>query len=242
MRAFRFRPIPFVATVLLVALGVSLGQWQDRRAAGKIAVQKQIDAGAHAAPIALGAAPVDAAAAEHRKVSATGEFVAAWPVLLDNRPQEGKGPGFYLLMPLRLAGTDTHVLVARGWLPRPAGAAGVKPAFATPSGAVTVTGVARATLGKVMQLGSAPPVKPGAILQNIEVAQFAQASGLKLQPFFIEQTDPVQPGEPLVRDWPAPSLGVEKHQGYAFQWYALAVMALLFFVITGFRRGPNPDQ
>ena len=26
--------------------------------------------------------------------------------------------GFYLLMPLRMAGTDTHVLVARGWLPR----------------------------------------------------------------------------------------------------------------------------
>jgi cytochrome oxidase assembly protein ShyY1 len=29
------------------------------------------------------------------------------------------------------------------------------------------------------------------------------------------------------------------HQGYAFQWYALAVMALLFFVITGFKRDPN---
>ena len=242
MRAFRFRPIPFVATVLLVALGISLGQWQDRRAAGKLAVQEQIDAGEHAAPLSLYAAPLDAASAEHRKVTATGEFVAGWPILLDNRPQEGKGPGFYLLMPLRLAGTDTHVLVARGWLPRPAGAAGLKPAFDTPTGTVTVNGVARATLGKVMQLGSAPPVKPGAILQNIEVAQFAQASGLKLQPFFIEQTDPVQPGEQLVREWPAPSLGVEKHQGYAFQWYALAVMALLFFVITGFRRGPKPDQ
>lgn len=242
MRAFRFRPIPFVATVLLVALGISLGQWQDRRAAGKIAVQEQVDAAAKAAPLALGGALVDAGAAEHRKVTATGEFVASWPILLDNRPQEGKGPGFYLLMPMRLSGTDTHVLVARGWLPRPAGAAGLKPSFDTPGGTVTVSGVARATLGKVMQLGSAPPVAPGAILQNIEVAQFAQASGLKLQPFFIEQTDPVQPGEQLVRDWPAPSLGVEKHQGYAFQWYALAVMALLFFVITGFRRGPKPDQ
>lgn len=242
MRAFRLRPIPLVATVLLVALGISLGQWQDRRAAGKLAVQERIDAGANAAPIALGATRVEAAAAEHRKVTATGEFVARWPILLDNRPQEGKGPGFYLLMPMRLAGTDTHVLVARGWLPRPAGAAGLKPAFDTPAGPVTVTGVARGTLGKVMQLGSAAPVKPGAILQNLEVAQFEQASGLKLQPFFIEQTDPVQPGEQLVRDWPAPSLGVEKHQGYAFQWYALSVMALLFFVITGFRRGPKPDQ
>jgi len=237
MRAFRFRLIPFIATVLLVALGVALGQWQDRRAAGKIAVQQQVDAAARAPALVLGSALVEPAAAQYRRVSATGEFVAAWPVLLDNRPQEGKGPGFYLLMPLRLAGTDTHVLVARGWLARPMGPAGLKPAFDTPAGAVTVTGVARASLGKVMQLGSAPQVAPGAILQNIDVAQFAQASGLKLQPFVIEQTDPVQPGEPLLRNWPAPSLGVEKHQGYAFQWYALAVMALLFFVTTGFRRG-----
>jgi surfeit locus 1 family protein len=41
----------------------------------------------------------------------------------------------------------------------------------------------------------------------------------------------------MVRDWPAPSLGVEKHQGYAFQWYALSAMALIFFVVNGFRRG-----
>jgi cytochrome oxidase assembly protein ShyY1 len=30
---------------------------------------------------------------------------------------------------------------------------------------------------------------------------------------------------------------VEKHQGYAFQWYALAAMAVIFFVVNGCRRG-----
>ena len=42
--SFRFRPIPFVATVLLVALGVSLGNWQERRAAEKIALQAKLSA------------------------------------------------------------------------------------------------------------------------------------------------------------------------------------------------------
>ncbi|MGZ8358810.1 MAG: SURF1 family protein [Telluria sp.] len=238
---FKFRLVPFIATVALVALGVSLGQWQDRRAAGKTAIQQKLDARSAAAPLALGARLLPLDAAEYRKVSATGEFVAGWPVLLDNRPLNGRA-GFYLLMPLRLAGTNTHVLVARGWLARPMAAAATLPAFDTPAGTVTVTGVARRSLGQVMQLGDAPKVAPKAILQNLKVAQFARASGLALQPFFIEQTDPVQPGDKLLRDWPAPSLGVEKHQGYAFQWYALAVMALLFFVITGFRRGPKQDQ
>jgi len=32
---FRFKLIPFVATVLLVTLGIQLGNWQERRAAQK---------------------------------------------------------------------------------------------------------------------------------------------------------------------------------------------------------------
>ena len=101
-------------------------------------------------------------------------------------------------------------------------------------------GIVKASVGHIMQLGTPEQVRPGAIVQNIDPAQFAAASGLQVQPFFIEQAGPNADG--LVRNWPAPSLGVEKHQGYAFQWYALAAMALLFFVITGFRRGPNPTK
>jgi cytochrome oxidase assembly protein ShyY1 len=228
-----------VATVLLVALGVSLGNWQQRRAADKIALQHKLGERGAGAPLALGPELVAAAPLEYRRVRVTGEFVGAYPLYLNNRPQDGRA-GFYLVMPLKLAGSDTHVLVARGWLPRnSADAAKIAP-YATPAGTVTVEGIVKARVGHVMQLGTPEPVKPGAIVQNIDPAQFAQASGLKLQPFFIEQGGPGADG--LVRDWPAPSLGVEKHQGYAFQWYALAAMALLFFVITGFRRGTNQDK
>lgn len=238
---FRFRPIPFVATVLLVALGVSLGQWQDRRAAGKIALQQTIAARGAGAPLQVGAEPLTPEQAELRPVLVTGEFVRDWPLFLDNRPQQGKA-GFYLVMPLRISGTRMHVLVARGWLPRYTAEHNRLPSFGTPAGTVTVTGLAKGALGRVMQLGEPAPVRPQAILQNLEPAQFAQASGLAVQPFFIEQSGPAPAGDALVRDWPAPSLGVEKHQGYAFQWYALAVMALLFFVITGFRRGTKQDD
>lgn len=237
--SFRFRPIPFVATVLLVALGISLGNWQERRAFEKIALQHKLTERAAAAPLTIGAAPLEAAPLEYRHVTVTGQFVSSYPVYLNNRPQDGRA-GFYLLMPLKIAGSGMHVLVARGWLPRNAAEAGKLPPYATPSGTVTVDGIVKASVGHIMQLGTPEPVRPGAIVQNIDPAQFAQASGLQLQPFFIEQAGPNADG--LVRNWPAPSLGVEKHQGYAFQWYALAAMALLFFVITGFRRGPNPNK
>ncbi len=238
---FQFRTIPFVATVLLVALGVALGQWQDRRAAYKTGLQQLMAERGAQAPLVLGPALLAAESVELRPVSVRGEFVPGWPLFLDNRPQNGKA-GFYLLMPLKISGSDTHVLVARGWLPRYTGQHDRLPPFDTPGGTVTVKGLAKASMGRVMQLGEASPVKPNAILQNLDPAQFAQASKLTVQPFLIEQSAPATPADSMARDWPAPALGVEKHQGYAFQWYALAVMALLFFVLTGFRRGTKQPE
>jgi surfeit locus 1 family protein len=237
--SFRFRTIPFVATVLLVALGIALGQWQDRRAAGKIAMQEQLAARALEAPLLL-VAQAGPVPTPYQRVRVTGSFVREWPVFLDNRPLNGRA-GFYLLMPLRIEGSDQQVLVARGWLPR-TGEYGRLPPFDTPEGRVTLEGIVKDNIGRVMQLGTQIPLTPKAIVQNVGVDQFAQASKLALRPFFIEQTDPVQAGELLVREWPAPALGADKHKAYAFQWYALALMALLFFVITGFRRGTKQDD
>ena len=235
---FRFSTIPLVATVLLVALGIALGNWQQRRADYKAGLQAQLTQRASEAPLVLGPALAAPGDMEYRRVTISGEFVRGWPLFLDNRPNAGRS-GFYLVMPFKIAGSNTHVLVARGWLPRDPRAYGRLPAIQTPAGTVTIEGRVRASAGHVMQLGKAAPLTPGAIVQNVEVAQFAQASGLRLQPFFVEQSGAPapDPGDALVRDWPAPALDIDKHRGYAFQWYALAAMAGLFFVITGFRSG-----
>ena len=231
---FRFRWIPFIATVLLVALGLALGQWQERRAAQKVALAARLAAGNSAAPLLLGPQPLAAEAVELRRVTVTGQFVPGWALYLDNRPYQGRA-GFYLLMPFRIAGSGMHVLVERGWLPRNTAAREHMAPYATPTGNVTIEGIARQNAGHVMQLGRAPALRPDAIVQNVDIGELAAASGLALQPFVLEQHGPSD-GQ-LLRDWPAPSLGVATHRGYAFQWYALALMAFLFFVLTGFRRG-----
>lgn len=236
---FRFRTIPLVATVLLVALGIALGNWQERRAAQKTALQARLTERGAGAPLVLGPALTPLAPMEYRRVTVHGEFNPGWAVFLDNRPQQGRA-GFYLVMPFKIAGSDTSVLVARGWLPRDAEHDRL-PRFDTPAGPTTIEGVVTASPGHVMELGTPAPVRPNAIVQNVDVAGFARASGLKLQPFFVEQTGPSRPGETLVRDWPAPSTGVERNKGYALQWYGLALMAFLFFVMTGFRSGTKHD-
>lgn len=240
---FRFRWIPFVAMLLLVTLGLSLAQWQQRRAEEKIARAARLEAGNLAAPLALTAAPllpVDAEAIEYRRVTVTGHFVPAWTVYLDNRPYKGQA-GLHVLTPFRIDGSSMHVLVAQGWLPRNNADRTHIADYTTPTGTVTIQGIARLNAGHVMQLGTAAPLAPQAIVQNADIAQLAQANGLAFQPLLVEQTGPVS-GTLPVRDWPAPDLGADKHRGYAFQWLALALMAFLFFVFTGCRRANNSSR
>lgn len=231
---FAWRPLALLVTVLLVALGIALGNWQAGRAREKLALQAQLAAAARQPPLQLdGATLAQAGQLEFRRVQLFGHFLD-WPLALNNRPYHGQA-GFYLVLPFELENSRQHVLVARGWLPRNAADPLQLPPSQTPKGRVRIEGVLKSSLGHIMELGTAAPLKPGAIVQNLTPAQFQQASGLATAPFFIEQAG--QQADGLVRDWPAPALGVEKHQGYAFQWYALALMAALFFVITGFRRG-----
>lgn len=230
---FRFRLIPFIATVLLVALGVSLAQWQTRRAAEKIGMAAQLSAQQSQAVLDLKTLVAHPEQMEYRRVRVKGEFLEDWPVYLDNRPHNGVA-GFYLLMPFKIAASHLHVMVARGWFARNAGDRTIMPSITTPHGLIEIEGIARNDIGRVMQLGAVTPPTPHAIVQNLDIAAFSTASGLKMQPLVVEQTGAASDG--LARDWPLPSIGVERHRAYAFQWYALAAMAFLFFVVTGFRR------
>ena len=229
---FQFRWIPFLAAIIVLAIGGMLGNWQTHRAAEKIAIEHNIVERNAQAALDLNK-PFISNDIEYRRVIAEGVFVAGWPVYLDNRPYQGKA-GFTLLMPLRLSHSNSVVLVARGWFPRDAAERTRLPVIPVPSTSVQIEGIVRRTAGHVMQLGQAANLEPGAIVQNLEPAEFARVSRLPLQNFIIEQTSDT--GDGLVRDWPRPSSGVDKHRGYAFQWYALAATALLFFLVTGFRR------
>ncbi|WP_307172442.1 SURF1 family protein [Massilia sp. 9096] len=233
-----------------MALGVLLGNWQTRRAAEKTALQSRLDVRRAAPPLVLGREAVDPAAVEFRRVIVTGEFVPTWPVFLDNRPNGGRS-GFVLLMPFKITGADgatnKYVLVERGWLPRRAEYGSV-PAFSTPAGPRRIEGIAVLRPARVMQLGAPAPLHPGAIVQNAEPSDIARVTGFDFQPIVLEQTGAdIAAGAangagstPLVRNWPAPGVDIARHRGYAVQWYGLATMAFLFYVITGFRRASKP--
>lgn len=229
--SFKFRWVPFFATLCVVTLGIVLGQWQTSRAQYKEALATQLHTRQTLPPISLGADIVQSADATYRSMRVQGEFVKEWPVYLDNRPYQGR-PGVYVLMPFKILHTQTYVLVARGWMPLQSRT--TKIVLNTPEGIQTIEGVAQPGMGRVFELGVQTNLAPQALVQNIDVNALAQATKFFMQPFVLLQLQGVSDG--LVRDWPQPSDGVDMHRGYAFQWYALACMACLFFIVTGCRR------
>jgi surfeit locus 1 family protein len=230
---FRFRTIPFLVTIALVALGVSLGNWQIRRAAEKTALQATLHARMTQAPLTLDGGPVDPAALAWRRVIVSGAFIPNWTLFLDNQPLAGRS-GFILVAPFRIAGSNRVVLVERGWAARDPAAHDRVPQAPPPAGVQMIEGMATVRAPRAMQLGAPAPLTPGAIVQNLDPAGFARASRLDVLPVMVEQTGGSTPA--LVRTWPGPDIDVGRHKGYAFQWYALAAMAFIYFVITGFRR------
>ena len=209
-----------VATVLMVALTFSLGQWQLRRAAQKEALQAAIDTQKRLPALdgrALTAIE-NIADVLHREAVLQGTWQSAHTVYLDNRPMDGK-TGFWVVTPLALAGSTQSVLVQRGWVPRDFNDRARLPEVRTPEGLVTVAGRMAPPPSKLYEFDGAAQ---GRIRQNLDLAAFGAETGLSLLPVSLLQTGAASEG--LLRDWPAPNTGVDKHYGYAFQWFALCAL------------------
>jgi surfeit locus 1 family protein len=225
--SFRPRAWAFAAAVAACAAGVALGNWQARRAEEKRVLGAQLDQGFKAPPLEIPAMEIDPRNYVMKHVAARGRFVDEHTVYLDNKLRRGQ-PGYEVVTPLRLDGV--HVLVNRGWVP--AGKSREQlPKVAAPGGEVRVEGLALARLPHALELG---PSAPGKVRQNIDLPAFERETGLRLQPIVIEQHSPAPDG--LAREWPRPDVGIEKHESYALQWYSLAGLAVVLFIVLSFRR------
>lgn len=226
---------PALIVLIVVAVTVRLGFWQRDRAHQKEALQARIERFEQASPISLDDRRPALAEVEFHRIVARGRFVPDSTVYLDNRLYNDQ-PGFYVVMPLKLE-TGGYVLVNRGWLPRNVQQRGVIAPYRTPSGVVTIEGVARADASRAFELGQGGSAPHQLIRQNLDVASYAAEIGLPLEPFVLQQTNDTADG--LVRDWPAPDTGVERNYGYMVQWWGMALAALAFGLYAARRAARN---
>ncbi len=230
--------VVLMATIVAIALTGRLGFWQLDRASQKTALQAALDARSIEPALderTLARLPEAADAQHFRRVVLHGRWLADRIVFLDNRQMDGR-VGFFVVTPLVLA-TSGVVLVQRGWAARDFADRTVLPQVTTPTTPVTIEGVVAPAPSRLFEFADAGS---GAIRQNLDFASFGRESALELLPLSVLQNDSAGAApDGLARHWPPPATDVQKHYGYAAQWFAMAVGIAFLYVWHRFIRPGN---
>lgn len=215
----RFWLLTFVACSM-VALTFSLGRWQLNRADYKLNLSESVSSRGQQPSLDQNTmvSSSDQSVNLHRRVTLQGQWMSAHIIYLDNRPMQGK-PGFWVFTPLKLSGSTRMILIQRGWVPRDFFDRNRLWPVQTPDGLVEVTGRMALSPGKLYDFKGE---EFGQIRQNISIERYRLETGLDLLDAFVIQTGEQSQG--LQRQWDSPSTGVDKHHGYAFQWFALSAL------------------
>jgi surfeit locus 1 family protein len=229
------RGLMLAAALLAVALTARLGFWQLDRAAQKQALRAAIEQQGALPPLAATELAADAGAAvlqHHRRIEVTGRWLPRFTVFLDNRQMAGR-PGFFVVTPLLLAPGDA-VLVLRGWVPRDAQERTRLPQVPADDGPVHLLARVAPPPSRLLEFSAD---EAGPIRQNLDPDAYSREIGVALRPVALLQLGPEggshrdgpSPGG-LLRDWPVPAPDLQKHHGYAFQWFALSTLIAGLYV------------
>ncbi|MEM1176556.1 MAG: SURF1 family protein [Pseudomonadota bacterium] len=207
---------PYFIGFTVVAILASLGLWQISRGMDK-------RAGLDAYSSAEGHTWYEQGDAirPFQQVRIRGAYDSERQLLLDNMIVDGR-VGHYVITPLRLEGSDSVLLVNRGWI-----APGESLAEQ-----VSVDESGRTVLGRVGQLPRAgvrmgDPFEGSIGWPRHAVYPLAEeVAELLDEPLarFVLLMDEDQ-ADGFVRRWEPEEMSASRHFGYAFQWFAMAAMA-----------------
>lgn len=211
-------------------LTLNLGFWQLNRAREKQTYQDLIVQQAQLSALdatALSNNMGNMTTVLHRQVSLTGRWLNQHTLYLDNRQMNGK-PGFFVITPFEfetIPSSETRtILVQRGWVARNFMDRARLPDIHTEPGRVSIVGRIALAPSKLYEFNGD---EIGKIRQNVNIAGLEKEFNLKLLDFSVLQIDSEKASankDGLLRQWLQPNLGIEKHHGYMFQWWALSAL------------------
>lgn len=230
---YRFQPrlIPALAVLALLALFIHLGLWQAGKAE-QGAVQKALyEARSKHPPFPIGAGLVNPESLVYAHVAVRGEYEAAHQFYVDNQVVNGR-PGVHVVTPLKIEGGDTRILVNRGWAAW--ADRRTPPHVETPSGILEINGIAVTPVRQEYWLMPDRREAWRELWTTLDMKRYLEETAYPVQPVVIHLTSASQ-DDGLVRNRPQPEDKVSMHQGYAMQWFGMAVALLGFYFIASFR-------
>ena len=229
----------WLLTTLLVLLAaavmVGLGFWQldrllGRRAANALIAQRRAEPAVTIT--ADNAAELEAGALAERRVVVAGTWDYDREVVVRGRSYEG-APGYHLLTPLRIDGSDRAVLVDRGFILYTEAGPEQRRAFRKgPRGEVEGLAHEPRTSGEA---APAPAPIRGAFIDvwpRADLVSIGRELPYPLLPVWAEQL-PVPDNTDFPRADPDLALDDGPHLGYLLQWWSFALILLAgYFVLA----------
>ncbi|ABI55653.1 SURF1 family protein [Alkalilimnicola ehrlichii MLHE-1] len=233
---YRFRPglWPTVAFLLLLPVLLGLGFWQLDRADQRQAAVDALAEGERAPVVQLDREQPAYDTVRHHRGQATGEPVVDRVFLVDNQVHQGRH-GYRVLQPFRLSGSETVLLVDRGWV-EAAEARSELPAPEWPSWGVLVEGVIDSGPSVGLRLGE-PAEEHARWPRRLQYLDYDYVAGELDRPVvpYLLRLSPEHPAA-LIQDWSPTVLPPERHRGYALQWFGLGLALVVIWLVVNLKR------
>jgi surfeit locus 1 family protein len=228
----RVRDYVFSAFALgFIVLTSSLGFWQLRRLAERRVQNEKVISRLAQPPVPVRELTRDSAAFHYRRVLLNGVYDYAHEIRIADRIRNGS-PGVNIITPLRIAGTDTAVLVNRGWVYSPDGLT-VDLSRWREADSVNATGYAR-PLFKPFPGSPVLPGRPDAF-RWVDVTAVRSRIPYPVYPMVIVLEGDAAAHAHVPPRIPPPPLDEGPHRSYAIQWFSFAIVAAAgtFFFLRG---------
>ncbi|WP_423896086.1 SURF1 family protein [Candidatus Pelagadaptatus aseana] len=209
-----------------------LGFWQLERAEQKHQLQAELDRQRHL-PALTADQLFTQSNTRYRRIELHGVLDNDHSWLLDNKIRQGQ-VGYEVISPLQLPSGET-VLLNRGWLPAPrlrSELPGI-PNIARP---IHVTGFLHQPSDNPMVREQDGDEGWPRRIQQIDIAVLYQQLGLEPSLPFLLRLDDSSDGA-LVTQWQWLNNSPAKHQGYAVQWFSMAIVLVVALVFANSNLG-----
>ena len=214
-----------ILAISFAALSISLGFWQLRRLSARRTANALLASRRFAPEVPLDSLPADTATAHFRRVRARGAYDYGNEIVLTLRGRNGS-PGVNLFTPIRRAGSDTAVLVNRGWVYSPDGVT-VETKQWREGDSVDANGFVEVFPTKG-PFDASNPARPRS-MRRLNRAAMRQLFPYPIANYYVVLTDSARSGGPP-RVEPA-SLDEGPHRIYAIQWFSFAAISIVGLVM-----------
>lgn len=234
MNRYTFKPglIPTIAFLVILPCLIALGFWQLDRAKQKQAILAGMAHARTEAPLSLAQAMKDLKSQAYYGIALEGRFLPGEDLLLMHA-NEANQPGYYVLsvFETQLEGKTVALWVNRGFTPLAVLPENPSQVHAI-RGIITRPQPTRFILGETVPNPQAKPL----MVQRTDLEAISEVTGRDYLPLVVLAEGDL--GDGLLRDWQFNVMPPEKHQGYALQWFALALCLVIIYCVVNLKKRP----